>query len=54
MEELWQEVFHLEGEGKFNEAAEVQARRLVEIKRAYDEATNGQGVEDQSGEMGAT
>ena len=41
MEELWQEVFNLEGEGKFNEAAEVQARRLVEIKRAYDEATNG-------------
>ena len=36
MEEVWNEVFLLEAEGRFLEAAEHQASRLVEIKQAYD------------------
>ena len=38
MDELWQEIDSLEGEGKFTEAAEKSAARLVEIKHMYDQA----------------
>ncbi|KAL1503991.1 hypothetical protein AB1Y20_010406 [Prymnesium parvum] len=36
MAEVWNEVFLLESEGRFLEAAEHQAARLVEVKKQYD------------------
>jgi len=47
MEEVWNQVFLLESEGRFMEAAEHQASRLVEVKQQYD--TNR-----SAGDAGAT
>ena len=37
MEDGWRQVTLLESEGKFNEAAEVQANLLMQAKSLYDE-----------------
>ena len=36
MEEVWQEVFLLEADGKLDEAAHHQNQKMEEVKKNYD------------------